>query len=114
MRNLIMAGLMATSLLPAAAQAQWYDRGEHAQYRGDHRDWDRHDDRRDWRGDRDGYWNGGRRYGFYQPRYQGYGYNRDRLPPARWGQRWVRHHRDALLIDVRDGDIIHVIRNFYW
>jgi Ni/Co efflux regulator RcnB len=45
MRTLIMAGLMATSLLPAAAQAQWIDRGEAREL---HRDRvDIRDERRD-------------------------------------------------------------------
>ena len=120
MRNLIMAGLMATSLLPAAAQAQWIDR-DHGQYRDnnrdEHRGWDRrewghHDwDRRDWRGDRDGYRDGYRRYGYDQPRYR---YNNYSLPRAGWGQRWVRRGRDVLLVDVRNGYVVDVIRNFYW
>ena len=38
MRNLIMAGLMATSLLPVAAQAQYVDRGEARELRRDRQD----------------------------------------------------------------------------
>ena len=45
MRNLIVAGLMATSLLPAAAQAQYIDRGEARELRRDRADI--RDERRD-------------------------------------------------------------------
>jgi Ni/Co efflux regulator RcnB len=173
MRNLIMAGLMATSLLPAAAQAQWIDRGEarelhrdrvdirderrdlnrayaygdrrdirdaredyreaRHEYREDYRDARRNWGRNDWRGHRDnhrdvyrGYgWRSDNRYqafgrgnrigvGFYQPRYQINDYGRYRLPHPGYGQRWVRHYNDVLLIDVRSGYVVDVIRNFYW
>jgi len=39
---------------------------------------------------------------------------RYRLPPAGWGQRWVRHYNDVLLIDTRRGIVLRVIHNFYW
>ena len=38
---------------------------------------------------------------------------RYRLPPARGYQRWVRHYDDVLLVDVRRGVVIQVIRGFY-
>jgi Ni/Co efflux regulator RcnB len=173
MRNLIMAGLMATSLLPAAAQAQWIDGHERAElnrdrrdigderrdlnrayrygnqhdirdaredyrearneYREDYRDARRDWGHNDWRGYRDGHrdiyrgygWRSDNRYqsfrpgvrigyGFYQPRYQINDYGRYRLPHPGWGQRWVRHYNDVLLIDVRSGYVVDVIRNFYW
>jgi Ni/Co efflux regulator RcnB len=143
MRKLIMAGLMATSLLPAAAQAQWIDRGEarelhrdridirderrdlnHAYRYGDRRDIrdareDYRDARREYREDyrdarRD--WGGGwyAHRDYYRPRYHindwhRYGYAR----PYSY-QRWVRHGRDALLIDVRNGYVIRVHRNRFW
>ena len=37
-----------------------------------------------------------------------------RLPPAGYGQRWVRHYDDLLLVDTRRGVVVRVIRNFYW
>ena len=38
---------------------------------------------------------------------------RYRLPPARWGQRWVRHYNDVILVDTRRGFVVDVIRGFY-
>lgn len=37
-----------------------------------------------------------------------------RLPPAYGYLRWVRHYDDALLVDVRDGYVVDVIRNIFW
>ncbi|MET0240338.1 MAG: RcnB family protein [Sphingobium sp.] len=37
-----------------------------------------------------------------------------RLPPAYGTLRWVRYYDDALLVDVRDGYVVDVIRNFFW
>jgi len=87
----------------------------------------------DWRGWRDqnrriyarGNWRAPfRYYGFRDgmriaPRYYGSRYYindpwRYRLSPVGFNQRWVRHYDDALLIDVRRGRVIRVIRNFYW
>ena len=39
---------------------------------------------------------------------------RYRLPPAGYGQRWVRHYDDVLLIDTRRGVVLRVINSFYW
>jgi Ni/Co efflux regulator RcnB len=39
---------------------------------------------------------------------------RYRLPPAGYGQRWVRHYDDVLLIDTRRGVVLRVINHFYW
>ena len=39
---------------------------------------------------------------------------RYRLPPAGYGQRWVRHYDDLLLVDTRRGVVLRVINNFYW
>ena len=36
------------------------------------------------------------------------------MPPAGYGQRWVRHYDDVLLIDTRRGIVIRVLNNFYW
>jgi Ni/Co efflux regulator RcnB len=173
MRNLIIAGLMATSLLPAAAQAQWIDRGEarelardradirderrdlnrayrygngrdvrdaredyreaRREYREDYRDARRDWGRNDWRSYRDSNrhiyrghgWHSDNRYrsfnpgirigaGYYSPRYYVNDYGRYRLPRPGYNQRWVRHYNDVLLIDVRSGYVIDVIRNLYW
>ena len=177
MRKFIIAGLMATSLLPVAAQAQRIDRGERQELRGDQRDireerrdlnqayrsGDRRDirnqrgdlrdarqefreDRRDalrdggrnwgrndWRGYRDSNrnlyrgngWHSDNRYqtfrpgvrigfSFYQPRYQINDYGRYRLPRPGYNQRWVRNYNDVLLVDIRSGYVVDVIRNLYW
>jgi Ni/Co efflux regulator RcnB len=181
MRKFVIAGLMATSLLPAAAQAQYQnpriDRGEARELRRDRadirderrdlnrayrtgdrrdvrdaredyrearqefredrrdavRDGNRNWGRNDWRGYRDsnrnlyrGYgWRSDNRYrsfspgvrigiGYYQPRYYVNDYSRYRLPRPGYSQRWVRHYNDVLLIDVRSGYVVDVIRNFYW
>lgn len=37
-----------------------------------------------------------------------------RLPPAYAGTRWVRHYDDVLLVNVRTGRVVQVIRGFYW
>jgi Ni/Co efflux regulator RcnB len=52
--------------------------------------------------------------GYYQPRYYMNDYSRYRLQNPGWGQRWVRHYNDVLLVDVRSGRVIDVHRNFYW
>ena len=173
MRNYIIAGLMASSLVPVAAQAQRFDRSERAELRGDRRDireerrdldrayryGDRRDirdergdlrdarreyrrdyreaahdwGRNDWRGWRDGNrdlyrggnWHSEYRYrsfspgirlgvGYYSPLYYINDYGRYRLPRPGYNQRWIRNYNDVLLVDVRSGYVIDVIRNFYW
>lgn len=37
-----------------------------------------------------------------------------RLPPAYGSMRWIRYYDDALLVDIRDGYVVDVIRNFFW
>lgn len=37
-----------------------------------------------------------------------------RLPPAYGSLRWVRYYDDALLVDVRNGYVVDVIRDFFW
>jgi Ni/Co efflux regulator RcnB len=162
MRKLIVAGLMAATILPSAAMAQngelRRDRQDvreqqrdlrDAQRRGDRGDVrqerrelqgarqeyreDRRDFRRDdWRSYRNtnrniyarGNWNAGFRYqafnsggrissGYYAPRYYINDYARYRLPRPGYNQRWVRHYNDVLLVDVRGGRVIDVLRNFY-
>jgi Ni/Co efflux regulator RcnB len=174
--NAVLAGLIAATLVPVAAQAQvspaerrelQRDRrdvreerhdlnrayrsgdpraiheerrdynGAVREYREDRRDavrdHDRNWGRNDWRGfrntNRDIYrgagWRADFRYqtfrpgirigvGYYAPRYYINDYGRYRLPRPGFNQRWVRHYNDVLLVDVRRGIVIDVIRNFYW
>jgi len=100
------------------------------------RDW-RHDDRYDWQRyrsyNRDAY-----RLGRYSPpRGWDYGYRSFsvgiylqpvllsdrywiddpwsyRLPQAYGTLRWIRYYDDALLVDMRDGYVVDVIRSFFW
>ena len=51
---------------------------------------------------------------FFGPRYVISDPWRYHLPRAAWGQTWVRHYDDLLLVDTRRGVVIRVIRNFYW
>jgi Ni/Co efflux regulator RcnB len=108
-------------------------RGARQEYREDYRDARRDWGRDDWRAYRDrnrdlyrGYgWRSDYRYqafrpgvrialGYYAPRYYINDYNRYRLPRPGFNQRWVRHYNDVLLVDVRSGRVIDVIRGFYW
>lgn len=50
---------------------------------------------------------------YYAPRYYINDYARYRLPRPGFNQRWVRHYNDVLLVDVRGGRVVDVIRNFY-
>ena len=91
------------------------------------------EDRRDWREHRRynrniyrrGDWHSPYRYrtfsrgyriapGYYAQRYWIADPYRYRLPRAHYGTRWVRHWDDVLLIDIRSGIVLDVIRNFYW
>jgi Ni/Co efflux regulator RcnB len=36
------------------------------------------------------------------------------LPPPPPGTMWVRYWDDALLVDIYSGEVIDVIRNFFW
>jgi len=36
------------------------------------------------------------------------------LPPVSWPYQWVRYYNDALLIDVRDGQVVDSIPSFFW
>ena len=164
MRKLIILGLMAASVLPAAAPASAQSRAEirrdrqelrqerrdvrQARRYGDVRDVrrERRDvigarrelredraDRRNWRAYRNGNralyrrgnWRSPYAYrsfrpgfsigiGYYSPRYYIADPWRYRLPAAHGALRWVRHYDDALLVDVRRGIVVDVIRNFYW
>lgn len=37
-----------------------------------------------------------------------------RLPPAYGGYRWVRYYNDALLVDVRTGEVVDVEHDIFW
>jgi Ni/Co efflux regulator RcnB len=52
--------------------------------------------------------------GYYGPRYVIADPWRYRLPPARGHMRWVRHYDDVLLVNMRTGRVVDVIRNFFW
>ena len=99
--------------------------------------------RRDWRRDRRHDWRSHRdrnrhlfRWGFY---YDPFGWNyrpwhigrfiypryfssrywirdpwRYRLPPVYGPYRWIRYYDDALLVDLRTGRVVDVIRRFFW
>lgn len=167
MRKLIIAALMAATIMPSAAMAQSQGelrrdrqdirqeqrevnravhRGEprheirdqqrdvrdaRREYREDRRD--RNWGRNDWRTYRTGNralyargnWRAPYRYQAFRPgihikpvyysqRYWIADPWRYRLPHAVGQQRWVRHYDDMLLVDVRRGVVIDVIRNFYW
>lgn len=87
----------------------------------------------DWRGWRDrnrgvysrGNWRAPFRYNGFRtgarigPQYYGSRYYindpwRYRLPHAGPNQRWIRHYDDVLLVNVRRGVVVRVIRNFFW
>ena len=56
---------------------------------------------------------------FLYPSYYGSGFWLDdpwayRLPPAYGPYRWVRYWNDALLVNVHTGQVIDVVRNFFW
>ncbi|MES2288963.1 MAG: RcnB family protein [Pseudomonadota bacterium] len=74
---------------------------------------------------------------YYAPRGWGYGYQRFsigytlssilfdqqywiddpydyRLPPAYGPYRWVRYYDDVLLVDIRTGQVVDVINDFFW
>ena len=37
-----------------------------------------------------------------------------RLPVVYGPYRWIRYYDDALLVDLRTGRVVDVIRNFFW
>lgn len=141
---LLTGALIAATLVPVAAQAQdrrWDNDRDRREWRDDRRDdrrdWrhDRRHDRREawqrWRdSNRDRYRRGDwrapftyRSFGigmiaprsYWAPRYyiDNWSYYRLPNPGSRW-YRYVRHYDDLLLINVRNGRIIRVYRNFYW
>ena len=96
----------------------------------------RNDSRYDWRGHRQRYSNYYRPSRYYSP-YRGHSYSRIsigfslgsgyygsrywisdpwqyRLPAAYGSYRWVRYYDDVLLVDLRNGRVVDVIRDFFW
>lgn len=72
-----------------------------------------------------GSWRSPYRYQRFQPGWRiGAGYYggnhviqdpwRYRLPPVRGYHRWVRHYDDVLLVDMRRGMVVDVMRGFFW
>ena len=51
---------------------------------------------------------------FYSSRYWVSNPARYRLPAAGWNQRWVRYGNDVLLINIRNGRVLRVYRDFFW
>ena len=133
MRKLIMFGLMTVAAAPAALNAQSqaeirHDRQVLRDQRQDVREarQELRDDRRDrrrhiayaspYRGWRYrpvtvGYQ---LRPAFYGSRYYISDFGRYNVrAPGRW-QRWIRYGDDLLLVNVRTGRVLEVIRNRYW
>ncbi len=142
MKSVLTATLMALAILPAAASARTMpdelarDRQDIREDRqdlreawryGDRRDIrdaredlresheEYRDDLRDYRGERYTRYQEGRRAyrHHYAPRYVIDQPWRYRLARPYGYQRWVRHHRDALLIDTRRGTVIRVHRGYF-
>lgn len=114
-------------------QARWHGNSQHNNW---NRDW-RRDNRYDWQSYRNQYRNVYRPGRYYAPSGWGHGYRgvsigiylgsgfyndrywiddpwRYRLPPAYGAMRWVRYYDDALLVDIRNGYVVDVIRDFFW
>jgi Ni/Co efflux regulator RcnB len=51
---------------------------------------------------------------YYGSRYYVNNYSSYRLPSPGYGLRYVRHYNDVLLVNVRNGRVVQVYRNFYW
>ncbi len=114
-----------------------YDRNG---YNRDHNRWDRHHWRRDHRYNWSNYRNQHRnifRIGTYYSPYRNYYYRplsigftlsssfysnrywindpyQYRLPAVYGPYRWVRYYDDVLLVDIYSGEVVDVIRNFFW
>ena len=52
--------------------------------------------------------------GYYGPRYWINDPWEYRLPAAYGAYRWVRYYDDVLLVDIRNGRVVDVIRDFFW
>ena len=51
---------------------------------------------------------------FYSNRYWVNDYGTYRLPAPGYNRRWVRYGNDVVLVDIRSGAVVRVIRSFYW
>jgi Ni/Co efflux regulator RcnB len=51
---------------------------------------------------------------YYGSRYYVNNYSAYRLPAPGYNLRYVRHYNDLLLVNVRNGHVVNVYRNFYW
>ena len=116
-----------------------YDGRRYDDRYGSHRRWDREwrrDNRYDWYGHRNRYRSLYRWPSYYSP-YRNYSYRRlsigfslwplfysdqywindpwtYRLPDVYGPYRWVRYYDDALLVDLRTGEVVDVIYSFFW
>jgi Ni/Co efflux regulator RcnB len=54
------------------------------------------------------------RSGFYSPRYVIVNPGQYRLRPGARNQRWIRYGNDLLLVNVRNGRVLQVVRNRYY
>jgi Ni/Co efflux regulator RcnB len=52
--------------------------------------------------------------GFYSSRYWISDPYQYRLPAVYGPYRWIRYYDDVLLIDIRSGEVVDVIYNFFW
>ncbi len=52
--------------------------------------------------------------GYYQPDYWLNDPWQYRLPPVYGPYRWVRYYNDAVLVDIDSGEVVDVIRDFFW
>ena len=52
--------------------------------------------------------------GFYGPRYTISNFGRYRLGPPGANRRWIRYGNDLVLVNLRNGRVIQVVRNRYW
>jgi Ni/Co efflux regulator RcnB len=141
---LIGALIAATVAPAAAQAQRWDNdrdrrewRDDRRDVRQDRRDWRqdrRHDQREDWQRWRDsnrndfrrGNWRAPFRYrsfatgavmprNYWGSRYYVNNWNAYRLPnPGGRHLRYVRHYDDVLLVDIRNGRVMRVFRNFYW
>jgi Ni/Co efflux regulator RcnB len=143
MRNVLIAALAATALVPSVGSAQTIREVRHDQRevrrdvaRGNYREArrDRRETREDWRDYRRTHRSVYRRPAYYAPRgyrYRRVGigftlarpfwarnywvdYNTYRLPPPPPGTTYVRYGNDVLLISMRTGRVIAAYDDFFW
>lgn len=127
MRKMILFSLVAAAVVPGVANAQSRDeiRQDRQELRQDRRELRR--DQRDWRRDHRvayvapyhdwsyrpvtvGYT---LRPAFWGDRYLVSDYDRYQLGRPRMNQRWIRYGDDLLLVNVRNGRVLQVIRDRY-